>query len=57
VEAVVRQVKVQVLIDNGVGVGANSLSDFRTGVRNLIAALPPDIETTIMTRRRRRARW
>lgn len=49
VEAVVRQVKVQVLIDNGVGVGQNSLSDFRTGVRNLIGALPPDIETTIMT--------
>jgi len=49
VEAVVRQVKVQVLIDNGIGVGANSLSDFRSGVRNLVAALPPDIETTIVT--------
>lgn len=49
VEAVVRQVKVQLLIDNGIGVGQNSLSDFRTGVRNLIGALPPDIETTIMT--------
>ena len=49
VEAVNRQVKVQVLIDNGIGVGANSLSDFRSGVRNLVAALPADIETTIMT--------
>ena len=49
VEAVVRQVKVQVLIDNGIGVGANSLSDFRSGVRNLVAALPPDIETTLTT--------
>ena len=49
VEAVNRQVKVQVLIDNGIGVGANSLSDFRSGVRNLVAALPADIETTLMT--------
>jgi hypothetical protein len=49
VESVLRQVKVQLLIDNGLGVGANSLSDFRSGVRNLVAALPPDIETTLMT--------
>lgn len=49
VEAVNRQVKVQVLIDNGIGVGANSLSDFRSGVRNLVAALPADIEVTLMT--------
>jgi hypothetical protein len=49
VEAVMRQVKVQVLIDNGIGVGANSLSDFRSGVRNLVSALPADVETTLMT--------
>src|SRR5688572_2403107 len=48
VEAVVRQVKVQLLIDNGVGIGQN-LSDFRTGVRNLLQALPPNVETTVMT--------
>ena len=48
VEAVVRQVKVQVLIDNGVGIGQN-LSDFRTGVRNLLAGLPEGIETTVVT--------
>jgi hypothetical protein len=48
VEAVVRQVKVQVLIDNGVGIGQN-LSEFRSGVRNLLEALPPNIETTVMT--------
>src|SRR5687768_1865743 len=48
VEAVVRQVKVQLLIDNGVGIGQN-LSDFRTGVRNLLQALPPNLETTVMT--------
>ena len=49
IEAVVREVKVQLLIDNGVGVGQNSLSDFRTGVRNLLEALPPNVETTVMT--------
>lgn len=48
VETVVRQVKVQLLIDNGVGIGQN-LSDFRTGVRNLLQALPPNVETTVMT--------
>ena len=48
VEAVVRQVKVQLLIDNGAGIGQN-LSDFRSGVRNLLQALPPDIETTVIT--------
>jgi hypothetical protein len=49
VEAVNRQVKVQLLIDNGVGIGQNSLSDFRSGVRNLVEALPPNIETTLVT--------
>jgi hypothetical protein len=48
VEAVVRQVKVQVLIDNGVGIGQN-LSEFRSGVRNLLEALPPNVETTVVT--------
>ena len=48
VDAVVRVVKVQVLIDNGVGIGKN-LSELRNGVRGLIEALPPDIETTIVT--------
>ena len=48
VDTVVRQVKVQVLIDNGVGIGSN-LADLRSGVRNLLSALPPDIETTVVT--------
>jgi hypothetical protein len=48
VDAVVRQVKVQVLIDNGVGVGSN-LADLRSGVRNLLSNLPPDVETTVVT--------
>ena len=48
VETVVRSVKVQVLIDNGVGIGQN-LSEFRSGVRKLLESLPPDIETTVVT--------
>jgi len=39
---------VQVLIDNGVGVGEN-LSELRNGVRGLLQSLPPDVETTVVT--------
>lgn len=48
VDVVVRQVKVQVLIDNGVGIGSN-LAELRSGVRNLLSSLPPDVETTVVT--------
>jgi hypothetical protein len=48
VEPVVRTVKVQVLLDNGVGVGQN-LTEVRNGLRGLLEALPPDIETTVVT--------
>jgi hypothetical protein len=48
VDAVVRTVKVQLLIDNGVGIGQN-LSEVRNGVRALLQALPPDVETTVVT--------
>ncbi len=48
VEAVVRQVKALLLLDNGVGYGSN-ISEYRSGVRKLVEALPPDIETTIYT--------
>jgi hypothetical protein len=48
VDPVVRTVKVQVLIDNGVGIGQN-LSEVRNGVRGLLEALPPDVETTVVT--------
>jgi len=48
VDAAVRTVKVQVLIDNGVGIGQN-LTEVRNGVRGLIEAIPPDVETTLVT--------
>lgn len=48
VEPVTRSVKVQVLIDNGVGIGRNVV-ELRNGVRRLLEGLPPDIETTVVT--------
>jgi hypothetical protein len=49
VEAVDRVVKVQVLVDNGTGVGSDSLADLRKGLRGLIEALPAGVETSIYT--------
>ena len=48
VDPVVRSVKVQVLIDNGIGIGQN-LAQLRSGVRGLLEQLPPDVETTVVT--------
>ena len=48
VEPVVRSVKVQVLIDNGAGIGRN-IGELRNGLRGLLDALPPDVETTLVT--------
>ncbi len=47
-EAVIRTVKAQLLIDNGVGIGPN-LSQLRAGLRGLVEKLPPDVETSIYT--------
>ena len=49
VEPVDRSPKVQVLIDNGIGMPPESIGDLRTGVRGLLEALPPDIEVTVVT--------
>jgi hypothetical protein len=48
VDVAVRTVKVQILIDNGTGIGQN-LTEVRNGIRGLIEALPPDVETTLVT--------
>lgn len=48
IEPVVRSVKVQLLIDNGAGMGRN-IVELRNGVRRLIEALPPEVDTTIVT--------
>ena len=49
VEPVDRVPKVQVLIDNGIGMPPESIGDLRTGVRGLLEALPPGIEVTLVT--------
>jgi hypothetical protein len=41
--------KVQVLIDNGIGLGNDNLSNIRNGVRGLIEALPEGTELTLVT--------
>jgi hypothetical protein len=48
VEPVVRSVKVQMLIDNGSGIGRN-IGELKNGVRRLLEALPADIDTTLVT--------
>lgn len=49
VEPIQWTTKVQILIDNGNGIGANNLNSLRNGVRGLIEALPPGVETTLVT--------
>jgi hypothetical protein len=49
VESVKRTVKVQVLIDTGLGLPAESVTQLRGGIRGLIEALPPDLEVTLVT--------
>jgi len=49
VDAVDRVLKVQVLVDNGAGFGADSIADMRKGLRGLIEALPAGVETSVYT--------
>jgi hypothetical protein len=49
VEPVNRVPKVQILIDNGIGMPAESLGDLRTALRDLLTALPPGLEITLVT--------
>jgi hypothetical protein len=41
--------KVQILLDNGNGLGAANLNQLRNGVRALVDALPDGLETTLVT--------
>jgi hypothetical protein len=49
VEKVDWPVKVQVLIDNGVGLGADNLIHLRNGVRDMMKALPAGVEVALYT--------
>jgi hypothetical protein len=48
VEAIEWTTKVQILLDNG-GIGSTNLTSLRNGLRALLEALPPGLETTIVT--------
>ena len=49
VEAVDRRPSVQILLDNGVGLGSENLTHLRNGVRALIEAIPEGVEMTMVT--------
>jgi hypothetical protein len=49
VEPVNWPVKVQLLLDNGIGLGAGNVQILKDGVKGLIEALPDNLEVTIVT--------
>lgn len=49
VELVDRTPKLQLLIDNGIGMPQESIGDLRKGVQGFLQALPPNIEVTVVT--------
>jgi hypothetical protein len=49
VEAVERRPSVQILLDNGIGLGSENLTHLRNGVRALIEAIPEGVEMTMVT--------
>ncbi|HVH26551.1 MAG TPA: VWA domain-containing protein [Vicinamibacterales bacterium] len=48
VEKVNIPVKLQLLVDNGVGLGSDNIAHLRNGVRGLLEALPLDMEVTFV---------
>jgi len=49
VEPIEWTTKVQILLDNGSGIGSGNLNVLRNGLRGLLEALPPGIEVTLVT--------
>jgi len=49
IEPVNWPLKVQVLVDNGIGLGNDNLSNIRQGIKGLIEALPQGTELTLVT--------
>jgi len=49
VEPIEWTTKVQILLDNGSGIGASNLNVLRNGLRGLLDALPPGLEVTLVT--------
>jgi hypothetical protein len=49
VEPIEWKTKVQILLDNGSGIGSSNLNQLRSGLKGLLEALPPGLETTLVT--------
>ena len=49
VEPVSWPVKVQLLVDNGIGLGGQNIQSLKDGIKGLIEALPDNLEVTIVT--------
>jgi hypothetical protein len=49
VESVTLPVKLQLLLDNGIGLGSENFVHLRNGVHNLVNALPEGVELTLVT--------
>jgi hypothetical protein len=49
VEPIEWTTKVQILLDNGTGIGSSNLNQLRNGLRGLLEALPPGLEVTLVT--------
>jgi hypothetical protein len=49
IESVKQKVKVQVLLDTGLGLPAESVTQLRAAVRGLVEALPAGVEATLVT--------
>jgi hypothetical protein len=49
VQSVQRLPKLQILIDNGIGVPSTSLGDLRKGLKEMLNALPPMLEVGLVT--------
>lgn len=48
IESVSFPVKLQLLVDNGIGLGGDNITHLRNGVRGLLQALPPGVEVTFV---------
>jgi len=49
VEPVNWPVKMQILLDNGIGIGSANIQQLKSGVQGLIAALPENLEVTLVS--------
>jgi hypothetical protein len=48
IESVAFPVKLQLLVDNGIGLGSENMVHLQNGVRGLLTALPPGVEVTLV---------